>query len=320
MVGRVTLSLQPMPVLTPSGVLVVDKARGPTSHDVVACVRRALGIREVGHAGTLDPMATGVLVLALGEATKLVPWLTAHDKAYEAEIALGVQTDTLDADGREVIRAPLGTALFEALSQPRGREIPPALHAALETERRRTVQVPPAYSAIRTQGQRAFAAARRGSMPVLAPRPVRVARLDLIAWSRDPAFLSLALEVGKGYYVRALARDLAGALGTVGHVTHLRRLRSGPFVIDESVSVDAPPDQLQAYIQPIATAAGRALALGRLTEAGTRDARHGRLVRPYDIDAPPRGPCAWFDPGGGLVAVGEVDDAGRGRVLRGFSS
>jgi tRNA pseudouridine55 synthase len=308
-----------MSFLTPSGVLVVDKARGPTSHDVVARVRRALRIREIGHAGTLDPMATGVLVLALGEATKLVPWLTAHDKAYETEIALGVQTDTLDAEGREVIRATLGTGLLEALSQPCDRESSPLLNAALEAERMRTTQVPPAYSAIRTQGERAFVAARRGAIPVLAPRPVHVARLDLLAWGSDPAFLSLAVEVGKGYYVRALARDLATALGTVGHVTRLRRLRSGPFVIDEAVAVDAPPDHLRARIQPIAAAAGRALALGKLTEAGTCDARHGRPVRPYDIDAPLPGPCAWLDPGGGLVAVGEVDEAGRGRVLRGFS-
>ena len=319
MVGRVTLSLQPMSVFIPNGVLVVDKARGPTSHDVVARLRRTLSIRDIGHAGTLDPMATGVLVLALGEATKLVPWLTAHDKAYETAIALGVQTDTLDADGREVTRAALGTELLDALSRSNGHQISPMLSGALETERMRTAQVPPAYSAIRTHGVRAFDAARRGSTPLLAPRPVRVLRLDILACSSDPAYLSLALEVGKGYYVRALARDLAAALGTVGHLTQLRRVRSGPFALDEALSVDAPPDQLRAHIQPIAIAAGRALALGRLTEAGTRDARCGRLVHPYDIAAPMQSISAWLDPGGGLVAVGEVDEGGHGKVLRGFS-
>ncbi len=120
--------------------------------------------------------------------------------------------------------------------------------------------------------------------------------------------------------MRALARDLAAALGTVGHLTRLRRVRSGPFVIDEARSVEAPPDDLHAHIQPIATAAGRTLALGKLTEAGTRDARHGRPVNPGDIDAPLLRTSAWLDPGGGLVAVGEVDETGRGRVVRGFSS
>jgi tRNA pseudouridine55 synthase len=286
----------------------------------VARLRRALGTREIGHAGTLDPMATGVLVLALGEATKLVPWLTAHDKAYETTVALGVETDTLDAEGREVIRVALRAELLEALSHARGRQISPALLAALETERSRTAQVPPAFSAIRTRGKRAFDLARRGSPPRLEHRPVQVLQLDLLAYSSDPAWLSLAIEVGKGYYVRALARDLARALGTVGHLTQLRRVRSGPFVIDEALSIEAQPDQLRAHIQPIAMAAGRALALGKLTEAGTRDARHGRLVHPYDIDAPARGPSAWLDPTGGLVAVGEVDPTGRGKVLRGFSS
>src|SRR5580704_9189767 len=149
---------------TPSlgGVLVIDKPRGPTSHDVIARLRRALGVRAIGHAGTLDPMATGVLVVAVGAATKLVPWLTAHDKAYEATIALGVETDTLDAEGRETRRVPLDADLVEALAESRGPTIAPKLRAALEHERSRSEQVPPAFSAIQQGGVRAHERARRG--------------------------------------------------------------------------------------------------------------------------------------------------------------
>src|SRR5579863_10280263 len=127
----------------PCGVVVVDKPRGPTSHDVVALVRRRLGTRRVGHAGTLDPMATGVLVIAVGEATKLVPWLTAHDKGYRATIALGVETDTLDADGRELRRLEVCGALREALALAREAGPAPLLCAAIDEERRRARQVPP---------------------------------------------------------------------------------------------------------------------------------------------------------------------------------
>jgi tRNA pseudouridine55 synthase len=300
-------------------VIVVDKPPRMTSHDVVARVRRALKTREVGHAGTLDPMATGVLVLAVGQATKLVPWLTAHDKAYEATIALGIATDTLDADGTETQRTPLGDPLRAVLAQPWTAHEPGALRAALERERARTSQVPPAYSAIRTGGERAFARARRGEDVDLAPREVAVRRLDVVGWSDDPPVLHVAVHVAKGYYVRALGRDLAEALGTVGHLTRLRRTRSGDFAVDEAVALDAPADELRARMLPLARAAGRALPSATLSEAGVRDARHGRPVRPEDHDAPAATPaCAWFDAGGTLVAIGRVDEARSGNVVRGF--
>jgi tRNA pseudouridine55 synthase len=160
-----------------SGVLVVDKPRGPTSHEVVVRVRRALGVREVGHAGTLDPMATGVLVVAVGEATKLVPWLTAQDKTYEATIALGVETDTLDADGGEVRRVPAGDELRAALaSSPSRLALAPILCAALSAERSRVSQVPPTFSALRQGGERAYTRARRGDHTALPPRQVNVRR------------------------------------------------------------------------------------------------------------------------------------------------
>jgi tRNA pseudouridine55 synthase len=301
-----------------NGVLVLDKPRGPTSHDVVAHARRALGLRAVGHAGTLDPMATGVLVLAIGEATKLTPWLAAQEKAYEATVALGVETDSLDADGRETRRLPLAGELRVALAESRGPIAAPLLRGALAAERVRRTQVPPAFSAIHQRGERAYARARRGEPTELAPREVHVHRLDLLASSDDPPWVAVALEVSKGYYVRSLARDLAAGLGTVGHLASLRRTRSGCFRLEEALPWETPADELAARILPLSRAAARALRVARITPDGVRDARHGKLVAPQDIDSPLPGPHAWLDAGGDLVAVGEIDGEGRGRVIRGF--
>jgi tRNA pseudouridine55 synthase len=299
-------------------VLVVDKPRGPTSHDVVAHVRRALGTREVGHAGTLDPMATGVLVIAVGEATKLVPWLTAAEKAYEATVALGVETDSLDAEGRETARIPVAGDVLDALAESSGATVAPLLRAVLAAERERSEQVPPVFSAIQQGGERAHTRARRGEHVELAARPVRVHRLELVACSDRPPWIAVRVEADKGYYVRSLGRDLAAALGTAGHLTSLRRTRSGCFAIDEALPLDTPPDELAARLEALPRVAARALPVARLTETGARDARFGRPVRPEDLDAPGTGPCAWLDPTGELVAIGEVVD-GRGRVVRGFT-
>jgi tRNA pseudouridine55 synthase len=307
-----------MAAASPSGVLVLDKPAGPTSHDVVARARRMLGVRRIGHAGTLDPMATGVLVLAIGEATKLTPWLAAQEKSYEATIALGVETDTLDANGRETRRAPLPEGLQAVLAESRGPQVPPLLRGALTVERTRRTQVPPAYSAIHHEGERAYARARRGEPAELSPREVRVHKLEILAWGDDPPTLAVSLDVSKGYYVRSLARDLASELGTVGHLVSLRRTRAGCFRLDEALPSETPADELAARIMPLARAASRALRVAQLTSAGTLDAQHGKLVAPGDIDSPGAGPHAWFDPSGSLVAVGEVDGDGRGRVIRGF--
>ncbi len=306
----------------PSGILVIDKPRGPTSHDVVARLRRVLRVRAVGHAGTLDPMATGVLVVAVGEGTKLVPWLSSAAKAYEAAIGLGVETDTLDAEGREVRRAPVPPAIVDALGDVTTAASDPTVRAALSCELARTSQVPPAYSAIRTDGVRAFVRARRGESPEMAARPVVVASLCLVACQREPPEIRILAEVGKGYYVRSLARDLAAALGTAGHLTYLRRTRSGCFTLDEATSLDRSADDLVARIVPLARAAARALAVARLTEAGARDARFGRVLAADDVRtaSPPDAPCAWLDADEALVAVGRVDEDGRGHVIRGFGS
>jgi tRNA pseudouridine55 synthase len=302
----------------PSGVLVVDKPRGPTSHDVVARVRKALGTREVGHAGTLDPMATGVLVLAVGEGTKLVPWLTEQSKVYEATVALGVETDSLDAEGAVTREVAPGEGLLRALEATDRGAVDPLVQAALDAELARAEQVPPVFSAIRQDGVRAYRLARRGEQVEMAARPVRALRFEGVTGASNPPSLRLTLEVSKGYYVRAFARDLAGGLGTVGHLTSLRRTRSGMFRVEEAVPGTASGEEMRAALMKVVDAASRALPVARLTAAGAVHAEHGRAVPPGDVAGASEGACAWVGPDGRLVAIGRVDEEGVGRVLRGF--
>lgn len=286
------------------GVLVIDKPKGPTSHDVVAKVRKALGTRAVGHAGTLDPMATGVLVVAVGEATKLVPWLTADDKAYETTIRLGTATDTLDAEGNVVATAdvpPLDRAIVEA---------------ALSIERARTEQIPPAFSAIRIAGERAHDLARQGKLEGDLPaRAVAVRSLELLALGDGT--IDVRADVAKGYFVRSLGRDLAIALGTFGHLTALRRLRSGGFTLADAVPFD---EIRRERLMPLATAAARALPVSVLDEAGVRAAGFGQRITPAQLRDSHSGPTAWLDANLQLVAVGAFEEDGLGRVIRGFSA
>lgn len=292
------------------GVLVVDKPRGPTSHDVVARLRRALGTREVGHAGTLDPMATGVLVVAVGEATKLVPYLTAHDKAYVAEITFGASTDTLDAEGAVTAEAAIPPDVADEIARGGG----PRLDAAIARERARTRQAPPAYSAIKTDGRPAYERARRGEVVELAERDVVVRALDVIG--SGARSLRVRVVVGKGYYVRSLARDLASEIGVLGHLTALRRVRSGPFGEEEAATMDAP--DLGDRLVPVERAATRALPHAILSAAAEADARAGRAVA-LPEGAPDVGvPHAWLNEAGALVAVGRREESGVGRVVRGF--
>jgi tRNA pseudouridine55 synthase len=332
----------------PSGVLVVDKPRGPTSHDVVARLRRTLATREVGHAGTLDPMATGVLVTLVGEATKLASYLTAEDKEYEATIELGTETDTLDAQGKvtrrsevpEETRAALHAArppragvhhaaasgLDHAPADSEARRPPetchpPILDLAIASEQARKEQIPPSFSAIHEGGERAYERARRGDALTLVPRPVAVRCLEVVEGGLEPRpWLTVRTTAGKGYFVRALARDLAAALGTVGHLVALRRMRSGSFSLEEAVPWDGAPDDMVAHLIPLAVAAARAMSVSTLSEVGARDARVGRPISPVDIDPRGQGLSAWVDARGELVAVGEVDEDGVGRVVRGFRS
>ncbi len=288
-----------------SGVAVVDKPRGVTSHTVVAQARRLFGRKDVGHAGTLDPMATGVLLLLIGQATKLSGYLTADSKRYAAEVTFGRATDTLDAEGRTTEESPVSA---EQLAED-------AVTRALELERARTEQVPPAVSAIKVDGERAYALSRKGEAPELAARPVRMLELRLLELS--PPTLRVELHASKGYYVRSLARDLGHALGAPAHLSALRRLSSGPFQLDQA----SPwPTSERPPLLGLAEAAATVLPRCRIKADAILRARQGKLLLPEDFDELPdaEGPGAWLSPEGELVAIGAT--RGELRVVRGFNS
>lgn len=298
------------------GVLVVDKPRGPTSHDVVARVRRALGTRAVGHAGTLDPMATGVLVVAVGEATKLVRWLTEDAKSYRATVALGAETDTLDAEGQVVERAPIPASL----TLERARAV------ASERFRGTITQRPPAFSAIKVGGRPLHERARRGEVVEVPEREVTVHRLEVLAL--EGGALELSMDVSKGFYVRSLARDLARALETRGHLSALERTRSGPFELAGALEGErlwraasgdeaAREEVRAALISLPAACAGMERVV--LDAEGVSDARHGRPVHAAVSDAPLEAPLALFDDSERLIAIG-VRRGALIQVVRGLRS
>lgn len=291
--------------LSQDGVLIVDKPQGPTSHDVVGGARRLYRTRAIGHAGTLDPMASGVLVLLFGEGTKLSNYLTLQSKRYTARVKLGRSTTTDDACGE----------VLEERALPPGAVTQQALDAALAAERARREQVPPPVSAIKVAGERAHRLARAGRPPELEPRPVAVHELTLTAF--DGEDIELQLHVSKGYFVRALARDLGQRLGYPAHLSALRRTASGAFDISEA---QAWPAAEPLPLLPVAAAARRALPALELTGDGELRARQGkRLTAEHFVPpAPPvDGPVAWFGCDGELVALGsrEGDEF---VVLRGF--
>jgi tRNA pseudouridine55 synthase len=249
-----------------------------------------------------------------------VPWLTSQVKAYDATLALGTETDTLDAEGREVRTLPPSDELCKALSAAGRGEAAPFLDDAIAQERARTSQTPPVYSAIRTDGERAFERARRGELFTMTPRDVRVERLEIVGCTAAPPQIALTMVVAKGYYVRSLARDLANRLQTAGHLTSLRRTRSGKFSIQDAVTPQSPAEALRERVVPLPVAALLALPSARLTDAGATHARHGRPIPSSEIGGEQTGPCAWLDAAGRLVAVGEVDPSGVGKVIRGFGA
>lgn len=250
------------------GVLVLDKPKGITSHDAVSAVRRAFGTRRVGHAGTLDPMATGVLVLLLGEATKLSSVLTTDRKSYDATVRFGATTNTLDAEGEVRRRVEL----------PKDWLTPEALDVALGEERRRRLQIPPQVSAIKVDGQRAYARERRGETTDLAPRDVTVHELSL--QSTDHADLSFSLVVSKGYYIRALARDLGDTLKVGAHLSALRRTRSGPFGIEQAA---AWPPTAELPLLDLGDIARKVLPWVELSPEGADRLLQGKRVSKADF-------------------------------------
>lgn len=291
--------------LTPDGVLVVDKPCGPTSHDIVAQARKVFSTRSVGHAGTLDPMASGVLVLMFGEAKKLSAYLTAHDKSYCAEVAFGRSTDTLDGEGVTVHEQPLPEPW-----PPQQR-----LSEALRRELARTVQVPPSVSAIKVSGRAAHRRVRAGESLELAERPVKVHALELVRITGARA--TIELRVSKGYYVRAFARDLGDALDVPAHLSQLRRTRSGPWSLANAVSwpVTTPPPLISTKQAALAC-----LPSANLNAPGALRARQGKPLEQSDFSMPPgtAGVNVWLDPEGHLVALGSEQEPGEYRVVRGF--
>jgi tRNA pseudouridine55 synthase len=311
-----------------SGLVIVDKPGGLTSHDVVARIRRLAHTRRVGHAGTLDPMATGVLVIGIEKATRLLGHLMLTEKVYEATIRLGQSTSTDDAEGQ-----PTGTPL-----RPAGGVTREALDTEIAKLTGEIQQVPSSVSAIKVNGQRAYKLTRAGEAPELAARPVTVYEFRVTATREAGDFLDVDATVrcSSGTYIRALARDLGAALGTGGHLTALRRTAVGPYTLAQArtledlqsedqtssperlrLTPDAPPvPQRPADVAPavIPLAAAAAAAFPRLdltADEARRLAQGARLPLPPGPPASPDGgdaPVAAFAPDGTLVALVTADN------------
>lgn len=290
----------------PHGILLVDKAPDRTSHDVVARVRWLLGTKKVGHAGTLDPMATGLLILGIGQGTRLLTHLVGLDKTYEATIRLGLATTTDDREG-EPIGTPNGT---EGITDA-------AIDEQLERLRGDIQQVPSTVSAIKVDGKRAYARARAGEEVELAARPVRISRFEITARRESEGYVDLDAVVtcSSGTYVRALARDLGAALGVGGHLTALRRTSIGPFSVAGAVHVPArgEGDDVDLPLRGLGRTAAAVLPTVTVSAEDARDLADGRRIQ--RADEPSAAPTALRSAprGGGedqeLVAALDADGA-----------
>lgn len=283
-----------------SGWFNLDKPLGMTSTQAVSVVKRLFGAQKAGHAGTLDPLATGCLPIALGEATKTVPFVMDGRKVYGFTVRWGEETRTDDAEGQPV-----------AVSDVRPtRE---AIEAVLPEFIGEIMQVPPAFSAIKVEGERAYDLARDGEDVVLEARPIQVHRLDLVDMP-DENTAVFSAECGKGTYVRAIARDMARALGTRGHVVGLRRLLVGPFEEAAMVKLDSlralneegGPEACDAVLGPVETALGDLLEV-RLSEMDAVRLRNGQSVLLRGRDAPANGETVYATVAGTLIAIGDVE-------------
>jgi tRNA pseudouridine55 synthase len=289
------------------GLVIVDKPGGMTSHDVVARVRRLAGTRKVGHAGTLDPMATGVLVVGVEKATRLLGYLTLTEKEYAARIRLGQTTTTDDAEGEITGAATAQRVTVDAIDQA---------VAALTGE---ILQVPPAVSAIKVGGQRAYKLTRAGAAPELKARPVTVYEFSVTGISRDGLDLvdiDAIVRCSSGTYIRALARDLGQALGSGGHLTRLRRTRVGGYRAEDARTLDQLAERFE--VVSLAQAAAAAFPRRELTADEARRLAHGGRLDA----APPAGttgpakdaPTAAFAPDGTLIAL-VTEESGQARPL-----
>lgn len=302
----------------PHGIVVVDKPEGPTSHDIVGRARKAWGTRRVGHAGTLDPLATGVLVLGLGATTRLLGHLSSQGKEYVARIALGVSTVSDDAQG-------------QVISARGARLTAEDVEAAMRPWRGRVLQRPSAVSAVRVEGRRAHERVRAGESVEVPAREVDVHALDLLDLSHADVSgvpvtqIDVHIDCSAGTYVRALARDMGESLGVGGHVTALRRTRSGAFTLD-----DACPPEALGRVTPISAgeAARRSLNWVEIDAASVRAVTHGVRIA-WPIDAPSDGTVAFLHDGellalaeqrGGAAAYSAVFPPGSGGAGEGAES
>ncbi|TFC76645.1 tRNA pseudouridine(55) synthase TruB [Cryobacterium sp. TMS1-20-1] len=278
-----------------SGLLLIDKAQGWTSHDAVARTRRLAGTRKVGHAGTLDPMATGLLVLGIDSSTRLLTYVVGQGKEYLATIRLGQSTTTDDAEGDVLTRAP-GEQVAAITAE--------AVLAGIDNLTGDISQQPSAVSAIKVDGKRAYARVRAGEDVQLPSRPVTVSGFDLLTSTPGDGFLDLEVRVecSSGTYIRALARDLGVALGVGGHLTVLRRTRIGPFRIENAATLEQV-DVVANLISP-ADAATRLLARLDLSAEQAIDLGHGKRIT-VERDATRTGPVAAIAPDGRLVGLVE---------------
>lgn len=287
------------------GLVIVDKPGGWTSHDVVGRLRRLLGTRRVGHAGTLDPMATGVLVLGVERSTKLMNHLILTDKTYRATIRLGMATSTDDAEG-----TVLSTASAAGLD-------PGAVQAAIATLTGEILQRPSSVSAIKVAGERAYALVRAGQPVDLAPRPVTVERFEVLGEPRhvgDYCDFDVLVDCSSGTYVRALARDLGDLLGVGGHLTALRRTRVGVFALEQALSLEQLAELPDPIMLPLPRAIASTMPVRRLAPAEASELTFGRTISPVGIEGVY----------GGLAETGEAvallrESDGRARPVLGFT-
>jgi tRNA pseudouridine55 synthase len=293
------------------GLVIVDKPGGLTSHDVVARIRRLAGTRRVGHAGTLDPMATGVLVVGVEKATRLLGYLTLTQKQYDATIRLGQSTSTDDAEG-------------ELTKTAKAKDVSPALLSQTEINKAiaeltgEIQQVPPAVSAIKVDGQRAYKLTRAGAAPELKPRPVTVYEFTVtdVRPAGDLLDVDATVRCSSGTYIRALARDLGDKLGTGGHLTALRRTRVGGYGLDAARTLDQLAERFE--VMPLAQAAAAAFPRRDLSADEARRLAHGGRLPAGPPGTGTPSPTAAFAPDGSLVALLAEQD-GQARPLAVFA-
>jgi len=286
--------------LSHEGILVVDKPAGPTSFDVVHKLRKSMGTREIGHCGTLDPLASGVVIVCVGRYTKLVRFLTSDDKRYVARVTFGFSTPTFDLESAADEHGDV--AVVDA----------PKIEAAIAPMKGEVLQIPPMHSAVQVDGERLYAKARRGEVVDVEARSVVVHGIRLASW--DPPHAELVLDVGKGFYVRSLARDLGALLQCPAHLSSLRRTSSGAYSLDDAVSLDVARDPELAPGKLLrGPAAVRGLVRVDIDADTAVGLRHGR--RPLAGAVTGDNLLACHD--GDIVAVVDVKD-GAFHIVRGF--